>query len=237
MRNDSDTFVAEGPKVVAELLRSSMKVREIFATDDWIAENASKFSGVLITSVTDAEMERLSAMQTACNVVAEVEKMPSLPFALDANSLYLALDSVRDPGNLGTIIRIANWFGISTVLASNDCVDVYSPKVIQASMGSAFRVKVQYCDLPETLSEAHKIGLPVYGTFLDGENIYATALSRNGIVVLGNEGHGILPQTAGLVSKRILIPCGARADEAPESLNVATATSIVCSEFFRRTLI
>ena len=233
-RNESRTFVAEGHKVVMELLRSPLKVREIFATDKWIADNAAKFSGVRITEASDAEINKISAMQTACNVVAEVEMKPKTTFSLDANTLYLAMDSVRDPGNFGTIIRIANWFGISKILASNDCVDLYNPKVIQASMGSAFRVDVQYCDLPQTLDAAQKIGLPVYGTFLDGDNIYTASLSNKGVVVLGNEGHGILPETTAQITRRLLIPCGASANDAPESLNVATATAIVCSEFYRQ---
>ena len=233
-RSESRTFVAEGHKVIMELLRSPLKVREIFATSDWIAQHATKFSGVKVTEASDEEIKKISAMQTACNVVAEVEMKPETSFSFDANTLYLAMDSVRDPGNFGTIIRIANWFGVSTILASNDCVDLYNPKVIQASMGSAFRVDVQYCDLPKTLASAKKIGLPVYGTFLDGDNIYTASLSNKGVVVLGNEGHGILPETSAKITRRILIPCGASAAEAPESLNVATATAIVCSEFFRQ---
>nr|MCR5453652.1 RNA methyltransferase [Bacteroidales bacterium] len=233
-RNESRTFVAEGHKVVAELLRSPMKVREIFATGDWIADNAAKYGGVPISEVTDMEIKKISAMQTACNVVAEVEMKPEYPWTLDASSLYIALDSVRDPGNFGTIIRIANWFGISHILASDDCVDIYNPKVIQASMGSAFRVDVHYCQLPNTLADARGIGMPVYGTFLDGDNIYTASLTKNGIVVLGNEGHGILPDTSKQITRRILIPCGAPAASAPESLNVATATAVVCSEFFRQ---
>lgn len=235
-RSENHTFVAEGHKVVMELLRSPLRVREIFATSDWIAQHAAKFHGVKITEASDAEIKKISAMQTACNVVAEVEMKPETSFSLDANTLYLAMDSVRDPGNFGTIIRIANWFGIKTILASDDCVDLYNPKVIQASMGSAFRVDVQYCDLPKTLASAQSIGLPVYGTFLDGDNIYTASLSNKGIVVLGNEGHGILPDTAKQITRRILIPCGAPSDTAPESLNVATATAIVCSEFFRQSI-
>ncbi|MBQ1698163.1 MAG: RNA methyltransferase [Bacteroidales bacterium] len=233
-RNESRTFVAEGHKVVMELLRSTMRVREIFATGAWIAENAQKFHGVKITEADDAEIKKISAMQTACNVVAEVEMKPEKSFALDDNTLYLALDSVRDPGNFGTIIRIANWFGISTILASDDCVDLYNPKVIQASMGSAFRVNVHYCDLPSMLGDAQRHGLPVYGTFLDGENIYTTQLYNKGVIVLGNEGHGILPATESHITKRLLIPTGASAADAPESLNVATATAVVCSEFYRQ---
>ena len=233
-RNESRTFVAEGHKVVMELLRSPLKVREIFATSEWIADNADKFSGIRITETDDVEIKKISALQTACNVVAEVEMKPESRFALDPNTLYLALDSVRDPGNFGTITRIANWFGIKAILASDDCVDLYNPKVIQASMGSAFRIDVHYCNLPDTLAEAHKMGLPIYGTFLDGDNIYTAKLTDKGIVVLGNEGHGILPDTAKRITRRILIPCGAPSDTAPESLNVPTATAIVCSEFYRQ---
>ena len=233
-RNESRTFVAEGHKVVMELLRSPLKVREIFATGNWIADNAAKFSGIKITETTDAEIKKISALQTACSVVAEVEMSQPKHFDLDPDTLYLALDSVRDPGNFGTITRIANWFGIKTILASDDCVDLYNPKVIQASMGSAFRMEVHYCDLPAMLGKAQQLGLPVYGTFLDGENIYTATLACKGVIVLGNEGHGILPETSAKITRRILIPCGASAADAPESLNVATATAIVCSEFFRR---
>jgi len=234
-RNESRTFVAEGHKVVAELLRSKLRIREIFATEDWAAENAHKYANTLISIASADEIRKISAMQTACNVVAEVEMRPEEnSSALNKNTLYLAMDSVRDPGNLGTIIRIANWFGIDTILASGDCVDLYNPKVIQASMGSAFRVRVQYCNLCDKLVEAQKLGMPVYGTFLNGDNIYKASLSPNGIIVLGNEGHGILPETEALITRRLYIPTGATPDMAPESLNVSTATAVVCSEFFRR---
>ncbi|MCQ2250142.1 MAG: RNA methyltransferase [Bacteroidales bacterium] len=234
-RNESRTFVAEGHKVVAELLRSSLKIREIFATEDWASENAHKYANTPISVCSADEIKKVSAMQTACNVVAEVEMRPdTTASALDKNALYLAMDSVRDPGNLGTIIRIANWFGIDTILASSDCVDLYNPKVIQASMGSAFRVNVVYCNLPEKLQEARALGMPVYGTFLNGDNIYRASISPNGIIVLGNEGHGILPDTEALITNRLYIPTGAPAQTAPESLNVSTATAVVCSEFFRR---
>lgn len=237
-RQASGTFVAEGHKVVSELLRSNLKIREIFATSSWIADNAHKYHGVQISEATDAEIAKISAMQTACSVVAEVEMRNedlslSDPIKNDGR-LYLALDSVRDPGNFGTIIRIANWFGIDTILASDDCVDVYNPKVIQASMGSAFRVNVAYCNMGGTLRKAKENGVPIYGTFLNGDNIYGAPLSRGGIIVMGNEGHGILPETEREITQRLYIPTGASPDMAPESLNVSTATAIVCSEFLRR---
>lgn len=234
-RAESQTFVAEGHKVVDELLRSSLKVKEIFATREWIDSNAPRFAGIAISEVSDDEIRKISAMQTACNVVAEV-CMKSQPqkLVIDTKKLYLCLDSVRDPGNFGTILRIANWFGINTIIASNDCVDLYNSKVIQASMGSAFRVEVHYCDLAQTLQEARQMGMPIYGTFLSGVSIYSDALSSNGIIVMGNEGHGILPETEKLITRKLLIPCGSSPDMAPESLNVSTATAVVCSEFFRR---
>lgn len=233
-RQESRTFVAEGHKVVSELARSKMKIREIFATDDWIAESAHLFGHTRITPVSPDEIKKLSAMQTACNVVAEVEMFAANDSKIDADKLYLAMDSVRDPGNFGTIIRIANWFGIDTILASSDCVDLYNPKVIQASMGSAFRVRVCYCDLCQKLGEMARMGMPIYGTFLNGENIYQAPLSPNGVIVMGNEGHGILPDTEKIITKRLYIPTGASPEMAPESLNVSTATAVVCSEFLRR---
>ena len=234
-RNESRTFVAEGHKVVAELLRSQLKIKEIFATEDWVADNAHRYRGTQISMVSAYEIKKISAMQTACSVVAEVE-MPDCgqDISLEAGNLYLAMDSVRDPGNMGTIIRIANWFGIDTILASSDCVDLYNPKVIQASMGSAFRVRVISCNLAQKLDEARRMGMPVYGTFLNGDVIYSARLSPNGIIVLGNEGHGILPETEKMITNRLYIPTGASPDMAPESLNVSAATAIVCSEFFRR---
>ncbi|MCQ2252741.1 MAG: RNA methyltransferase [Bacteroidales bacterium] len=235
-RTASGTFVAEGHKVVAELLRSNMEIIEIFATADWISAHAHEYHGVQISEATEAEIAKISAMQTACNVVAEVRMLDNERNQLQKDKLYLAMDSVRDPGNLGTIIRIANWFGIDTILASSDCVDLYNPKVIQASMGSAFRVRMQYCNLAQTLDDARKMGMPVYGTFLNGDNIYQAPLSANGIIVMGNEGHGILPETEKMITKRLYIPTGASPEMAPESLNVSTATAVVCSEFLRRRL-
>ena len=236
-RAESGTFVAEGHKVVDELLRSNLKIKEIFATKDWIETHAKKFAGENIQEVTKDEIKKISAMQTAVDVVAEVYmKDDSEDFKLNETQLYLCLDSVRDPGNFGTIIRIANWFGINTIIASDDCVDLYNSKVIQASMGSAFRVDVVYSKLDKILSEANRKKIPVYGTFLSGDNIYTDKLSQNGIIIMGNEGHGILPETEKFITRKILIPCGSTPENAPESLNVSTATAVVCSEFFRRKL-
>ena len=233
-RQESGTFVAEGTKVVLELLRSDMRIKEIFAVPEWILSNAEKFSNTIITAVNAVEIRKLSAMTTACSVVAEVymPKHPNKP-EFKKGVTYLALDGVRDPGNLGTILRIANWYGINTVLASNDSADMFNPKVIQAAMGSAFRIRVDYCNLPETLLEARNNGIDVFGTFMDGENIYNAEISHGGIIVMGNEGHGISDEVSSAISRRIAIPCGCDSATAPESLNVSSATAIICNEFYR----
>lgn len=233
-RQESGTFVAEGTKVVLELLRSDMRIKEIFAVPEWISNYADRFKSTVITAVNAVEIRKLSAMTTACSVVAEVyaPKQPSLP-EIKRGQLYLALDGVRDPGNLGTILRIANWYGISAVFASRDCADMFNPKVVQAAMGSAFRVKLEYCDLPQVLATARSAGVDVFGTFMDGENIYETNKENGGIIVMGNEGHGISSEVESTVSRRIAIPCGCDPKFAPESLNVSSAAAIVCNEFYR----
>ena len=148
------------------------------------------------------------------------------------NKLVLALDGVQDPGNLGTIIRIADWFGISTIVCSEDTVDAWNPKVVQATMGSIARVNIIYLSL-EALFDSLPDDFPVYGTLLDGDDIYQQPLSQNGIIVMGNEGNGISPEIRAKVNRRLLIPRFRTGDSA-ESLNVAIATAITCSEFRRR---
>ena len=147
------------------------------------------------------------------------------------SQLALALDSVQDPGNLGTIIRIADWFGISTIYCSEDTADVYNPKVVQATMGSLAHINIVYCDLVELLQ--HYDG-PIYGTLLDGQDIYQQELSQKGIIVMGNEGNGISQRVRPLITHRLLIPNFNKNSETAESLNVAIATAITCSEFRRR---
>ncbi|MBR4677407.1 MAG: RNA methyltransferase [Bacteroidales bacterium] len=235
-RLESGTFIASGEKTVAEILRSKMKIKTIFAVKSWISANASKFKNIEIQEVNEDEMQKITVMQSLPSVIAEVFFKEDKPLKLDSGKLYLALDSLRDPGNFGTIIRIADWFGIDGIIASEDCVDMYNSKTVQASMGSVFRVDVFYADLSKTLKEAQQKNIPVYGTFLEGENIYKEKLSKNGIIVLGNEGHGILEETKKYITKKLFIPFGADKDRAPESLNVSAATAVVCSEFFRRKL-
>ena len=219
-RKKEGLFVAEGPKVVGDLLRAGFKAHTIFATSEW--EN----QGQTFQEVSDEELRRVSFLQHPQRVLAlffiPTESVPSV------SSLSLALDDVQDPGNLGTIIRIADWFGIDTIYCSENTADAWSPKVVQATMGSIARVNIIYTDLQELISKAQ---VPVYGTLLDGQDIYTQELSKEGIIVMGNEGNGISAPIRKLINRRLLIP---QFHEGPESLNVAIATAITCSEFRRR---
>ncbi len=221
-RQQSGLFVAEGPKVVADLLRAGFEAATIFSVSERPGAQA----------VTDEELRRLSFLQHPQDVLA-LFRIPTPPAVAPTNAdkLSLALDGIQDPGNLGTIIRIADWFGISTVYCSPDTADIYSPKVVQATMGSLAHVAVVYCSLPHLLSSA---SCPVYGTLLDGDDIYCSSLSRGGILVMGNEGRGLSPEVRALVSHRLLIPRYGTSFESAESLNVAVATAVCCAEFRRR---
>lgn len=219
-RKKEGLFVAEGPKVVGDLLRAGFKAHTIFATSEWNSQ------GLSFQEVSEEELRRVSFLQHPQRVLA-LFFMPSKSIPA-LSCLSLALDDVQDPGNLGTIIRIADWFGIDTIYCSENTVDAWSPKVVQATMGSIARVNIVYTDLQELISKAH---VPVYGTLLDGQDIYSQELSKEGIIVMGNEGNGISPEIRQLINRRLLIP---QFHEGPESLNVAIATAITCSEFRRR---
>jgi len=219
-RRKEGLFVAEGPKVVGDLLRAGFNAQEIYATKEWNS------NGKRIQEVTEEELRKVSFLQHPQQVLALFE-IPSAKLSSDS-TLSLALDDVQDPGNLGTIIRIADWFGISTIYCSENTVDAWSPKVVQATMGSIARVNIVYTDLKELIQNA---SVPVYGTLLDGQNIYTQELSQEGIIVMGNEGNGISQTIRPLINRKLLIP---QFHEGPESLNVAIATAITCSEFRRR---
>ena len=229
-----NAFVAEGPKLVGELLPYSAPLY-VAATKEWLADNARLLGKAKeVDEVSREELERASLLRTPQSVLA-VMPIPGrqLDIASLRNSLSVALDGVQDPGNLGTILRICDWFGIHHVLCSEGTADVYNPKCVQSCMGALARVEVHYCNLPEVL---HKAGLPVFGTFLDGTDIYAEELSQTGIIVMGNEGNGISDEVGKLVSRRLLIPNYPKDSLTTESLNVAVATGIVCAEFRRRSL-
>lgn len=224
-RQREGLFVAEGPKVIGDLLAAGFEPRQIYATPEWLPRHPLP-SGCLQT-VTGDELRKISFLQHPQQVLA-VFTIPSPTTTPCPSRLILALDGVQDPGNLGTIIRIADWFGIGQIVCSPDTADAWNPKVVQATMGSIARVNVDYVDLKEYLSH---INLPVCGTVLDGNNIYAQELPREAVIVMGNEGNGISPAVRHLVTHRLFIP---RFQEGAESLNVAIATAIVCSEFCRR---
>jgi TrmH family RNA methyltransferase len=224
-------FVVEGPKLMEELFRSDFSPVEIFAVGSWIDDNEhikDEYKDK-ITKVTDKEISRLSGLKTANKVLATI-KIPEREVSDKVfNKLLLVLDGIADPGNLGTIIRTADWFGIQNILCSEDCVELYNPKVIQATMGSLFREKVFYGDLGLMIANFGK-NIPVFGTTLNGENIYNAELPGHAMVVIGSESHGIRPAIQKFLTHQISIP---PSGHAVESLNAAVATGIVCSEFMR----
>lgn len=228
-RHREGLFVAEGTKVVGDLLKAGYIPHSLYATSEWIASH----SVAEATEVTDDELTRLSFQQHPQQVLA-LFPIPSLngQWSIINGQLSIALDSVQDPGNLGTIIRIADWFGISNIICSEDTVDAYNPKVVQATMGSIARVNIIYTNLLELL-DGLPADFPVYGTLLDGENIYTQELTPHGLIIMGNEGNGISDAVRQRVNRRLLIPDFHNGDTA-DSLNVAIATAITCSEFRRR---
>jgi TrmH family RNA methyltransferase len=216
-------FVVEGVKGVQELLDSNVELVELYTTNTQLfAIDSSK-----VHAITSTELQKISSLTTP-NTCLALFKIPEGK-TFEENGLIVAVDDVRDPGNLGTIIRLCDWFGIKTLYCSEESVDVYNPKVVQATMGSISRVNVVYGDLSTFLS---KTKLPIFGTFMDGKNIYKELLPIEGIIVMGNEANGISKSIEELVSHRIAIPRFGDL-KATESLNVATATAVVLSEFKR----
>lgn len=228
-RSEQGLFVAEGEKIIRELCASPLRVTKIYALDGVMED----ITGVC--RVTRTEIERMSMLKTANNSLATVE-IPRYRFDLAAadGKLVLALDDIGNPGNVGTLIRLADWFGIEDVICSQATADCFNPKVIQATMGAIIRVRVHYLDLPSVLAEARSRKIEVCGTFLDGENIYDAQLPASGIIVMGNEGRGISDSAARSVSRRLFIPPWPSGRQGSESLNVSTAAAVVCSEFRRR---
>ncbi len=236
MRKAEGVFLAEGPKLVGDLL-GHFPCTLLAATTDWLQAHPQVRADEVIGLSTD-ELTRASLLRTPQQVLA-VFRQPREEADVEelaARSLCLALDDVQDPGNLGTIVRLADWFGIEHLFCSQNTVDVYSPKAIQATMGGIARVRVHYVDLPALIGKLKAKGCPVYGTFLDGKPLYEVPLTPNGIVVMGNEGKGIGAEIERLVTDKLYIPSYPPLRETSESLNVAIATAIVCAEFRRRAL-
>lgn len=236
-RDENRLFVAEGSKIVPEILKSSFTVHSLYGKETWLKENNYLFGGILgegkVSNISTKELERISQLSSPNEVLALVEiKETKLEFSQLKNSLAIVLDEVKDPGNLGTIIRIADWFGIGQIICSPDSVDFYNPKVIQSTMGSFTRVEVHYMDLKKFFSENQKsIKLPVYGAMLGGGNIYKEKLKTKGIILMGNESRGISEGLWPFIDHKLSIPSFGGA----ESLNVSVATAIFCSEFRRVT--
>ncbi len=227
-RRKESKFIAEGVKIVEEILNSDFKIAAIFALSDWIDYNEGCTDHIF--EVSEKELQRISLLKTPNKVLAVVDYPEANALDFENGDLILALDTIQDPGNLGTIIRIADWFGISKIVCSNDTADVFNPKVIQATMGAFSRVKMFYTNLPEWISNLPE-QTPVYGTLLSGENMYETKLADSGVIVMGNEGRGISDDVQKVLTKGIKIP--AYGNSQMESLNVAVATSVICAEFRR----
>ncbi|MGF1586175.1 MAG: TrmH family RNA methyltransferase [Bacteroidales bacterium] len=242
-RKENNLFILEGEKLIDELFLSSFDIHSVYATDQWLKEkNVSTENGlqslssiVPVHKVTDRELARISSLSTPNKVLAIVNKPDyKLVTAGLHGKITLVLDNVQDPGNLGTLIRTCDWFGINNIVCSENSAEVTNPKVIQASMGSVLRVRTHYLHLPDFLSLPDIKGIPVYGAFTGGPDIYSSSLADSGIIVLGNESRGISDEIKPFISNIISIPGKSDRSSSPESLNIAVAGSIIISEFRRR---
>jgi TrmH family RNA methyltransferase len=236
-------FVVEGEKIVSDMFRDELnskryRLRSVYATGDWKPpEEVRNVPSLKMVQVSDKELKLCSLMSTPNKVLAIVE-IPAMPLGIKETRLgiTLVLDAIRDPGNLGTIIRMAHWFGIKNVICSDDSVDLYNPKTIQATMGSFLAVKVYHLDLPEFLGQAKtQQNRTIYGSYLEGESIYALKPEQNAMIVLGNESAGIDKKLEPFIDRKIYIPSFS-AKYKPDSLNVASATAIILSELLRNQL-
>lgn len=230
-------FTAEGIKVVSELIKSNFTTKKIYCTEEWSKTNREIFnSGKFeIEIISAGELERISSLATPNNVLAIV----AIPDKTKADfepskEIILALDEIKDPGNLGTIIRTADWFGIKKIICSENTVDVFNSKVIQAAMGSLFRVEIIYLNLPEFLHQQKNV--KIFGALLDGENIFNKNLDKSGIIVIGNESNGISQTIIPLITDKLFIPRTAAVESIniPESLNASVAAALICYEFTRQ---
>ena len=230
-RKADKVFLAEGPKLVGDLLEH-FSCQFLIATSEWLSNNRH-LPVEDVTEVSEEELSRASLLKTPQQVLAVFQQPDEkLDISVINRSLCLALDDVQDPGNLGTIIRLADWFGIEHIFCSPNTVDVFNPKTVQATMGGIARVKLHYTPLPELIKSLKDV--PVYGTFLDGKNMYEQPLSSYGLIVMGNEGNGIGNEVEQLINRKLYIPNYPADRETSESLNVAIATAVVCAEFRRQ---
>ncbi|MDR2963423.1 MAG: RNA methyltransferase [Bacteroidales bacterium] len=231
-RDAEKKFIVEGTKVVEELLATSLAIHSIVATEDWIAQHTIR-ENINVFSASEEELHAISVLQHPQQVWALVEQAQAHTL-FSSQGLVLALDNLQDPGNMGTILRIADWFGVEQVLCSPHCVELYNPKVVQASMGAIFRVPVLQGNLLDFFAQCEHSN--IFAADLEGENVYSAVLPANSILVMGNEGNGISEEIRRSVPHKLHIPSFKFGSEQSESLNVAMATAILCSEFKRITI-
>lgn len=230
-RIEHGCFIAEGEKIAVEILHGELNIDQIIALPSWIAshEKLLKKQKAALTVVNEMEMSRISALSQPAGVMLVVEiPRQEINEKTVAGNLHLVLENIQDPGNMGTIIRIADWFGIPYIFCSEDCVDAYNPKVIQATMGSIARIKIMETGLGELFRRFP--AMPVYAAVMDGENIFKTSLDNHGFIIIGNEARGISTGLSPFIHKKITIPKFGNAD----SLNAAVAAGIVCAEFRKK---
>ncbi|HUW07078.1 MAG TPA: RNA methyltransferase [Williamwhitmania sp.] len=233
-RAEEGLFIAEGEKLILELLKAGLVAKEIYKVEG-VTPPLIDSTPALVFKISSSEMKKISGLSSPSPALG-VFHVPQYNSDLVAmqQKLIVAIDDLQDPGNLGTIIRLCLWFGIEDLICSTGTVDCYNSKVIQSSMGAIAKVRIHYKNLPLFLNEAKNSGLEIYGTFLGGESIYQASLSTSGVLVMGNEGNGISPEVACIIDRNITIPSFMSGNFGAESLNVATATAIVLSEFKRR---
>ncbi|HEY1024844.1 MAG TPA: RNA methyltransferase [Sphingobacteriaceae bacterium] len=230
-RKDHNLFIAEGFKSVSEFINSDYTIETIYCTAALLPKLYKFSRKIKLVEITEAEISKVTALTTPQGVLATIRIPTRTEISAEGlkNAFTLVLDGVQDPGNLGTIIRTADWFGFTQILCSGDTVEVYNPKVVQATMGSLSRMKIHYTDLEKTLSTS---GLPIFGALLNGTSVYEVDFGKEGLIVLGNEGKGITPAVQQIITEAVTIP---RFGDA-ESLNVAVSSAIFCSEIKRKSI-
>ncbi len=238
-REKYNLFKVEGDKLVRELIDSGLKINTIIARPEWIIQYRALLKGIQPVEVDEREMHTISNFQSLPEVIALAEIPAPKPYDEKQirNTLSLVLNGIQDPGNLGTILRVADWFGIRNIFCDKECAGIYNPKCVQASMGAILRVDVRYTELVPLIKIFASETFPCYGTFLNGENIYKTKTNMKGFIVMGNEGKGISADIEKLVNRRLTIPNFAESSVSSESLNVGVATGIILSEFKRNVFI
>lgn len=232
-RDKFNLFAAEGEKIIVDLAKT-FRCKYLISSQESLLSLVVADQYIKVNS--DDDLKQISSLSTPHKIIAVFEKQvssPTIDFTSIKNKLVLAVDTVQDTGNLGTIIRVADWYGIDNIICSYNTVDVFNPKTVQATMGALANVNIVYTDLYDFLVNAQAHDISIYGTFLDGNNIYRESLEARGIVVVGNEGNGISDEIAGIITNRLTIPNFSNRNQKSESLNVAIATAIVCSEFRR----